>query len=132
LIAISTCVVVVPAANETLPAFATKSLPAVAVPLAVANRRLTMPLAGCESRRVMAAFVMPASPSVIVTSSIKIDGGVTAIIDRDSSVSPARLASVERPRRGRAVLRRRNRSAMAWDVWGKNQLRGVMGAPRGG
>ena len=119
LIAISSCLVVVPAANETLPAFATKSLPAVAVPLAVANRRLTTLLAGSESRRVMAAFFVPASPSMIVTSSIEIDGGVTAIIDRGSSVSEARLASVGRPRRGlllRDMLRRRNRSAMVWDV----------------
>jgi hypothetical protein len=75
----------------------------------------------------MAAFVLPVSPSVIVMSSIEIDGGVTAIIDRGSSVSPARLASVGRPPRGRDVFRRRNRSAMAWDVWEKNQLRRVMG-----
>ena len=118
-ITISSCLVVVPAANETLPAFAMKSLPAVAVPLAVANRRVTTLLTGSESRRVMAAFFVPASPSMIVTSSIEIDGGVTAIIDRGSSVSEARLASVGRPRRGlllRDMLRRRNRSAMAWDV----------------
>ena len=130
MIAISTCLVVVPAANETLPAFATKSLPAVAVPLAVANRRLTTVLAGCESRRVTAAFFVPSSPSMIVTSSIEIDGGVTAIIDRGSSDSAARLASVGRSRRAlplRDALRRRNSSTMAWDVWVKNQLRDVMG-----
>ena len=94
MIAISTCLVVVPAANETLPAFATKSLPAVAVPPAVANRTLTVFDAGCESRRVMAAFWVPASPSVIVTSSIEIDGGVIAIMNRGSRVSDDRQRPV--------------------------------------
>ena len=37
-----------------------------------------------------AAFFVPASPSVMITSSIEIDGGVTAIIDRGSSDSETR------------------------------------------
>ena len=55
MIAISTCVVVVPAANETLPAFATKSLPAVAKVIATTYLNCVMAM-GREMPGVSAAL----------------------------------------------------------------------------